>query len=247
MICPKCNQEVSNDSIFCNKCGNSLEHVAINNEYHEDEIQTEISNVIEKEDDGEETESESAKLKEHRYKKIVIAIVLVAVSLFGLIYYNNYNKTQEATKYKEEYEINFTIGTIDILTETYASQLMCSTISSVWRDSIDSRYKDFNTEITRLQEDWKAKGVLKNRETAKAEIEKKMKQLQNPPEDYKEAYKLIVELYGYYSQIYNQAVSPGGSLLTYNQDVNQKSSDFDKTYEKIKVIKPDIEIKAKEK
>lgn len=34
--------------------------------------------------------------------------------------------------------------------------------------------------------------------------------------------------------------------MTYNQDVNQKSSEFNKIYNKIKVLKPDIETKASE-
>ncbi|PRR80687.1 Double zinc ribbon [Clostridium liquoris] len=91
------------------------------------------------------------------------------------------------------------------------------------------------------------KGVLKERETAKNNIEKNMKELRNPPKDYEEAYKLFVDLYSLYGQIYSQAMSPQGSLMTYNQDINQKSSEFSQIYDKIKVLEPDIETKAKKK
>ncbi|SQC02509.1 hypothetical protein [Clostridium tetanomorphum] len=133
-------------------------------------------------------------------------------------------------------------ATKGILLEKKITSLMCSVVSETWSSSIESRYKDFNDELIELNKRWSRNGFLKSREDAKNKIELEMSQLKNPPNDYKEAYNTLVELYGYYSQIYNQSVSPKGSLITYNQDVNNKTGEFDKIYDKLAIIKPDIKL-----
>ncbi|WP_373899153.1 zinc ribbon domain-containing protein [Haloimpatiens sp. FM7315] len=246
MICSKCGSENSDESLFCNRCGAKL--VETNNAVIDKE-EVKQDTIEDKESNAEKSELnvKNKKITKNKIILTMISILIIAGCFVGYKYYDNHKKTEEAKKYHEKYELTFAKTTLDILTETCAAQLMCSQISDTWRNAIDSSYKDFNTEIANQQKQWQDKGVLKERETAKNNIEKNMKELRNPPKDYEEAYKLFVDLYSIYGQVYSQAISPQGSIITYNQDVNQKSSEFSQIYDKIKVLEPDIETKAKKK
>jgi len=247
MICPKCNWDNAEGSVFCNKCGCKLA-----DEKKEDDPEPNSNQNIDSSKNSKQTiqttEQKNVKVKKNKTIKslvIVVSILLVISTIGGAIVFKiNSDKKAKQAAY-EKYELNFATATIKILTEAYICETMCNSISVTWRNAIESSYKDFNTEIRIMQDKLKNDGSLDERQKAKDDIEKTMKQLQNPPKDYEEAYKLLIDLYGYYGQIYSQATSPQGSLLTYNQDVNQKASEFSKTYDKIKVIKPDIESKAK--
>ncbi|MEG2538385.1 MAG: zinc ribbon domain-containing protein [Clostridium sp.] len=228
MKCSKCGTENLNESLFCDECGTKL---------GESSDITEKKVEVYKESVENDESNRKKKFTKNKIILIGISLILVLVCLIG---YSNYNKNKK-------YEETFTRTTLDILTETYSSQLMCIEISEIWRNAIDSSYKDFNTEIANKQEQWKSDGVYEERETAKINIENNMKELRNPPEEYEEVYKLFVDLYGIYGQIYRQATSPQGSIMTYNQDVNQKTSEFDQIYDKIKVLKPEIAVKSNNK
>lgn len=255
MNCPKCDWENPDSSTFCNKCGFKLDY-----ENHEDKINPQpensldetIENVVDENATNDsnllvqESEKAPKKKKTMLIVSLVILIILLAVGgAIGYKIYDDKKKEEEAQAAYDKYELSFLETTVDILTEAYLSQAMCGIISDTWRNAIDDR-KDFNTEISNVYSAWRSKGILDERANAKDDLEKSMKGLQKPPKDYEEAYKLMVELYGLYSQIYSQATAPQGSLMTYNQDVNQKSSEFDKIFEKMKVLKPDIEAKMKE-
>jgi tetratricopeptide (TPR) repeat protein len=57
-------------------------------------------------------------------------------------------------------------------------------------------------------------------------ISEKMKELRNPPKDYKESYDSIVEVYKLYEEYISFALSPSGSLMSYNQKANELSSEL---------------------
>ncbi|WP_461615220.1 zinc ribbon domain-containing protein [Clostridium sp. Marseille-QA1073] len=246
MTCPKCGTKIQEESLFCNKCGSRL-HEKINEVTKDNDMRQDIYEESEGNKKQDNINIKNNKIAKNKIILIALILILIVGGFVGYKYYDKNKKAEEAKKYHEKYELTFAKTTLDILTETYTSQLMCSQISDTWRNAIDSSYKDFNTEIAKQQKQWEDKGVFKERETAKNNIEKNMKELRNPPEDYEEAYKLFVDLYSIYGQIYSQATSPQGSLMTYNQDVNQKSSEFNQIYDKIKILEPDIEAKAKKK
>lgn len=232
-------------SIFCSKCGSKLDDIAneeeenINQKIDADKKEGTKTKII--------SGDKKINLKQKRIMLFaIVGIALIIGSIVGYKCYDKNKKIKEAAKYHQQYEVNFAKTTLNILTEDYLCGQMCEQISDTWRNAIDAS-EDFNTKLSDLHSQWDSNGALKERETAKNNIEKNMKKLQNPPKDYEEAYKLFVDLYSTYGQIYSQATSPNGSLVSYNQDVEQKESAFNQLYDKIKVIEPNIESIGKKK
>lgn len=85
---------------------------------------------------------------------------------------------------------------------------------------------DFNTAIKLTNEYFIKTGKIELLENAKSEISTKMRQLNNPPEEYVKAYEIAFELYSFYEEYVALAITPSGSLLTFNQKANSLSSDI---------------------
>lgn len=175
-------------------------------------------------------------------KKIVIilAILFFGVLLFsGGFFYSNYliKKNQsigEARKAK--YEKEFLEISNLMLTNSYLSMLVTEGTSSVWSNAIKYEYKDFNTEIRKsLNEIENSLGELEKTDN---EITIGMQRLKDYPIQYQEAYNTLMELHGVYSQLYSLAQSPSGSLMSFNNKVNDLTSEFTKIMSKLKIYMP---------
>lgn len=241
MICQKCNWDNVEGSSFCNNCGYDLKQT--------------MDSDLNQNDIPELSQDEKKRTGKSNKKKIFLLLamfLLLAIAISSVIGYKIHNeniKKQEEAKALnalKQYQTEFISNTIILLEETYLTEKMCSEVSETWRSAIDSD-KDFNDEIISLYKSWKYVGDLQKRDDAKNKLENGMKEIQNPPKEYVEAHKLLVDIYTTYTQIYSQATNPKGSLTTYLQDVNQNISDFDKLYEKLKVIEPEIEKKLNKK
>lgn len=140
-----------------------------------------------------------------------------------------------------EYATKFSETAAQIKLQTLLIQVRCYLISEEWRNAIDSkRDKDFNEEIQKLLRKWEDSGSTQEMKDLKNEIDSQMKNLKNPVGGYEDPYEFVLEMYGIYIQLYEQSISPSGSLLTYNKDINLKSSEFEKVYNQITVILPEI-------
>lgn len=69
-------------------------------------------------------------------------------------------------------------------------------------------------------------------------IDDLMKDISSPPDKYKNAHPKLIELYGIYSQIYSQAKSPSGSLVSFNSSINDLQSKFIKTSNELNALIP---------
>lgn len=169
---------------------------------------------------------------------------LEAKELFNNI--SNYKDASEQAinadiQAEKEYAAKFSETAAQIKLQTLLIQVRCYLISEEWRNAIDSkRDKDFNEEIQKLLRKWEDSGSTLEMKDLKNEIDSQMKNLKNPVVGYEDPYEFLLEMYGIYVQLYEQSISPSGSLLTYNKDINSKSSDFEKVYNQITVILPEI-------
>ena len=62
---------------------------------------------------------------------------------------------------------------------------------------------------------------FENVEKEYAEINATFKDFKNPPDNLKEAYEVLLKIYGDYDKLYNLSMSPTGSLITYCESVNE--------------------------
>lgn len=123
----------------------------------------------------------------------------------------------------------------EITVQAGLAEIIARKHSEAWRDAIDSRI-DFNmaiyTSINILKDD------ISKLKTEQNIIEKKMSSLRNPPNKYKKAYELAFELYSYYSELVSLTKNPQGSLLTFNQKVNDLSLNINKKKSELNVFLP---------
>ena len=177
-------------------------------------------------------------------KKLIICIVVVLVVLCGgvitgIVIHNNNIKQQEKAK-KEYDKLLYTTGAKMYVTGIVA-EYHCSRISSTWYDCITSRYcSDFNTKINSyLTTNETSLDKLKEYKTEISTNIQKLKDL--PNDDYQKRYDKLVELYGVYSKIIDQATNPSGNYTNYIRNYNSYSTEFKSIYDELKVLLPEIE------
>lgn len=184
--------------------------------------------------------------EKNNIKKIVIIFVFLLFGIFcfwdGFLFSNfliRKNQSIGEAK-KSEYEKKFLEVSGNIITNTYMSALILGGTSEVWRSAIDRGY-DFNGQIQKYLT--KMKDSLKTLEDVNNKIEIGMQDLKDYPIQYQEAYNTLMELYGVYSQIYTLARSPSGSLMSFNNKVNDLSSEFTKITSRLKIYMPKLNSK----
>ncbi len=117
---------------------------------------------------------------------------------------------------------------------------ICEVYSQTWEAAIENG-NDFNQAIKRAQETLQSSKAFEILEETKAEAEKKMKDAANPPKSFEEPYKKLVQLYGIYGQLNSLAMNPSGTLMSFNQKVNDLSSQFISLSNEISVLVPETE------
>ncbi len=130
------------------------------------------------------------------------------------------------------------------------SSLYCYDIGQVWYKAIfdDFSYRDdyyqykssdFNTSIVKyLTTNQDKMNKLKEQQE---EIKEEVLKLQNKPnQKYKEAYDKMIELYGAFNNLVDQATSPSGTYRDYVSKYNQYSDDLNTAYEQLVVLIPEI-------
>ena len=73
-----------------------------------------------------------------------------------------------------------------------------------------------------------------------SEISDDLKSLQNPPREFEESYKILLDLFGAYVKISNHAINPAGYLNTYSVAVQTDISEFDKLLAQIQTMIPEV-------
>ncbi len=181
-------------------------------------------------------------------KNIVILVCLLfgAFCFLGGFLYSNFlvRKNQSIGEAKKaEYEKKFLDVSSKVIMNTYLSLTIIEGTSGAWSKAIDYG-SDFNTRIRTYLDGMR--DYLKSLEDTNSKIEVGMQNLKDYPIQYQEAYNTLMELYSVYSQIYSLAFSPSGSLMSFNNKVNDLSSEFTKIVSKLKIYMPKLKEEPKE-
>lgn len=213
--CPECGKEISDMVKKCPNCGYKLKQV------------------------------DKKKIK----KFGIIGVVLTILIIIGVIVGVNINKNNQEKIDKEYHDQLVEIGS-KIYVNGLVSSLYCYDIGQVWYKAIfddfnywDDYYQyrssDFNTSISKYLTTNKDK--IDNLKKQQNEIKKEVTKLQNHPnQKYKEAYDKMIELYGAFNNLVDQAISPSGTYRDYVSKYNQYSEDLSSAYEQLSVLIPEI-------
>lgn len=173
--------------------------------------------------------------------KVLIGLIVVAI-IVGIVGWQVNNMEKKAAlekEQKEQYLATLQLASLSILNSTITATEMCEGYSDVWRNAID-RGRDFNTAIRDRADYYELQGKFAELEAAKEDIDKLMKELNNPSEEYKKAHEKLLEIYGIYTELNSQANSPSGSLMTFNQNINKLQNDFIRATNEYTILVPEV-------
>lgn len=168
--------------------------------------------------------------------KVVIGIVLALLvvggaAIFGVTQYQRKKAAEEYAQRVEEYSSNLELATYTMLTGASNAESTANLIKQVWYNAIyketdddtdkytrpkGSFVSDFNDALGNLFADSSFSSKISSIEDNQDTVNALMKQLKNPPEEYKDAYDAVSELYDAYISLTNCATDPSGSLQTYS-------------------------------
>lgn len=152
------------------------------------------------------------------------------------------NRAEEAAiRYNRKYLENLWYAVDAMLSGAADSENCCNLIVQVWNnaiwereDSATDQYTrpdgqfviDFNEALNNLFADsdfyMQINNIMENQDTVNSLIG----QLKNPPEEYKEAYKVLSECYDAYRTFTNMAINPTGSLKSFSEDFDVADTEF---------------------
>ena len=233
IICEECGVEIPPNAETCPNCGCPAQ------------LNDEITNEPEPQK-VEITSVNLSTLKKFAKKYIIAAILIIVLLIFILIIKNNHSK-----KISEDYSDNLKSATTMMLLGASEAESAGNLIKSVWYntiyeewDSTTDKYTrsngfgfndDFNDSLTALFSDSSFKSKISSIENNQESVFNLMKSLQNPPEEYEEAYETIKEFYDAYLDLTGIVINPSGSLQTYSNNFNNADSEALNCYKAMEI------------
>lgn len=232
--CPECGRDISDKVKDCPNCGFPIA------EEKEQTQKVEISSV-------------NIKVNKNRRNKIIkVCSVLIC---FILLVVGGYSVHAKQVKMKaiHEYRDNINIILSDMLSSGSEAEKLMNLTSSVWSNSIFKKsssetdkytkpkgyfVSDFNTALKNLFEDSSIATKQKNIQSTRSEVEDTMKKLQNPPDEYKEIYGTIMDLYSSYEATIDLSLNPQGNIQSFNNSKTEKINKFTDQYKKLQAQLP---------
>lgn len=229
VYCKQCGTKLSSNTKFCSNCGYPVSDIPRNIAY-------------------ENVDSANNKKKPNK-KTIIIIVVAAFLILLGCLVGINAKKAKEEN-IKKEYADNLELAATEMLIGAAKAEDAGNLIKSVWYNTIyeksdittDKYTKsngqfndDFNDSLTTLFLDADFRQTIKSIKDNQEAVKKYMKLLQDPPEEYKEAYAAIKELYTSYLDFTQLVISPSGSYKTFSDNFNTYDSNTLNRYNAIKI------------
>lgn len=230
ILCDECGHEILDGCDICSNCGYPVIKEQSENESPQKVELTAVNLPIRKKIS-----------KKNKIIAIVVAVVVLVASTIGFIVKGNE---------KNIYYDNLESATNLMLSGAADAEETCNLIKSVWyntiyekRDSKTDKYTrngysfndDFNDSLRALFADETFQEQITEIENNQDSVSRLMKELQNPPEEYREAYQAIKKLYDSYIELTNLAANPSGSLQTYSNNFNSADNETVQNYETMKL------------
>ena len=237
--CQECGAELDTEADVCPKCGCPVENA--------------------KDSEAVPQQVEVTGVKIAKKSKQIIAITAVVLAIIALIVVavvqgQKKKEAEEAAKRIEEYSANLELVTYSMLSGAGDAETCGNLIKKVWynaiyekRDNSTDKYtrpngyfvSDFNDALGNLFLDTSFQSKISSIEENQKTVASLMKELKNPPEEYKDAYEAISELYDAYISLTNLATDPSGSLQTFSTNFNDADTETLNCYNAMKLYLED--------
>lgn len=192
--------------------------------------------------------------------KIVIAAIVAAVVVIGGISWYSYSQQQAKLKAQERavaaynaYVLTLKMARQNMVSGAASAETLANTTSKVWNaaifkknqsdwDSDISAYysTDFNESLKMLFSDSGTAKTVSDIKSNQSTVSDEMRVLSSVPDSsLQNAYSEAKDMYDSYLSLTNLAISPTGSLQTFNSNFNTYDSAVSNAYEKLGTAIPD--------
>lgn len=104
--------------------------------------------------------------------------------------------------------------------------------------SYDTIYAGWESIVRSMHYYYSDTGKLDDLNDLSEEIQSEIQALNNPPEEFKQVYDEVIELYTLGEEYIQMAINPSGSLVSFNEDRNRLSTDIVSQVNRIEAIMP---------
>lgn len=268
IVCPHCGGQVSEKAKKCVHCGEILipeekKHCTECGAELEEGM-TECPNCGCPVDETQEVNEKPQKVEVTGVKitkkikvvgGILAAVLVVGVAtVFGVNRYQKNKATEVYAQRVEEYSDNLELATVTMLTGASDAESSANLIKQVWynaiyeeKDDKTDQYtrpkgyfvSDFNDALGNLYADSSFSSKISSIEDNQDTVNALMKKMKNPPDEYKDAYDAISDLYDSYISLTNCATDPSGSLQTYSSTFSDADTNTLNAYKAMKLYLDD--------
>ncbi|KIV74959.1 hypothetical protein SZ39_1280 [Bacillus mycoides] len=177
------------------------------------------------------------------------SVISIIILLFTITKVTNMEEEYQAIQAQKKKEADYLIAAAsfynDIETFRYSASYVLSEYSTTWSKAIDQR-NDFNNALRSRRTE--IDGTVATVDTFYSNMGTDLKLVseaaKEQPNKYKETYEEYKKIYGIITALNEQAQSPSGSLITFNQNVNTLIQEYKKAAGNINIAITD-EIKSK--
>ncbi|EJQ65137.1 hypothetical protein ACWFN4_05690 [Bacillus mycoides] len=177
------------------------------------------------------------------------SVISIIILLFTITKVTNMEEEYQAIQAQKKKEADYLIAAAsfynDIETFRYSASYVLSEYSTTWSKAIDQR-NDFNNALRSKRTE--IDGTVTTVDTFYSNMGTDLKLVseaaKEQPNKYKETYEEYKKIYGIITALNEQAQSPSGSLITFNQNVNTLIQEYKKAAGNINIAITD-EIKSK--
>ncbi|EJR45758.1 hypothetical protein [Bacillus mycoides] len=177
------------------------------------------------------------------------SVISIIILLFTITKVTNMEEEYQAIQAQKKKEADYLIAAASfynyIETFRYSASYVLSEYSTTWSKAIDQR-NDFNNALRSKRTE--IDGTVATVDTFYSNMGTDLKLVseaaKEQPNKYKETYEEYKKIYGIITALNEQAQSPSGSLITFNQNVNTLIQEYKKAAGNINIAITD-EIKSK--